>query len=157
MPESLYERDALAWSERQADLLRRLAAGERLNEVVDWTNIIDEIQDVGLGELHACETSLVKAMFLLLQLRADPGNHNAQDWRCNVLLALADAEQSFSPSMRQRLNIESLYIDAVWQVWASAEHEDDRLNVSGICPLKLDDLLAAAPDVDALLERVGQG
>ncbi len=29
MPDGLYERDFLEWSERQADLLRRLAAGER--------------------------------------------------------------------------------------------------------------------------------
>ena len=38
-PDSLYGRDALAWSEQQAALLRRLAAGERLNEAVDWANV----------------------------------------------------------------------------------------------------------------------
>ena len=42
MPDGLYERDALAWAERQADLLRRLAAGERLNEPVDRPNVIGE-------------------------------------------------------------------------------------------------------------------
>jgi hypothetical protein len=30
-----YETDTLLWSERQADLLRRLAAGEHVNEQVD--------------------------------------------------------------------------------------------------------------------------
>lgn len=35
MPEGLYKRDALAWAERQAALLRRLAASELLNEAVD--------------------------------------------------------------------------------------------------------------------------
>lgn len=34
MPDGLYERDALAWAEHQANLLRRLAAGERLDEAV---------------------------------------------------------------------------------------------------------------------------
>lgn len=33
MPDGLYERDALAWSEQQADLLRRLAAGERIDTI----------------------------------------------------------------------------------------------------------------------------
>lgn len=36
MPDGLYETDALAWSERQADLLRRHAEGKLLNEAVDW-------------------------------------------------------------------------------------------------------------------------
>ena len=35
MPDGLYERDALLWSEQQADLLRRLAEGERLNAAVE--------------------------------------------------------------------------------------------------------------------------
>ena len=61
MPDGLYERDALAWSERQADLLRRLAAGERLNEAVDWPNVIEEVQDVGLSELRAVRSLLVQA------------------------------------------------------------------------------------------------
>lgn len=53
MPDDLYRRDALAWAEQQAGLLRRLATGERLNEAVDWPNVIDEMQDVGLLELRA--------------------------------------------------------------------------------------------------------
>ncbi|MBV8574866.1 MAG: DUF29 family protein [Acetobacteraceae bacterium] len=52
MPDALYERDALAWAEQQAKLLRRLAAGERLNPSVDWPNVIEEVQDVGLSELR---------------------------------------------------------------------------------------------------------
>jgi len=40
MPDSLYDTDILIWSERQADLLRRLAGGERLNETIDWEIVI---------------------------------------------------------------------------------------------------------------------
>ena len=36
----LYDTDILLWSERQADLLRRHAAGERVNDAsIDWPNI----------------------------------------------------------------------------------------------------------------------
>jgi len=35
MPNGLYDRDALASADRQAALLRRLAAGEGVNEAVD--------------------------------------------------------------------------------------------------------------------------
>ncbi len=47
MPDGLYERDFLLWSEAQADLLRRLAAGELVNAAVDWPNLIDEVWDLG--------------------------------------------------------------------------------------------------------------
>ena len=43
----LYDTDILAWSDRQADLLRRMAAGERVNDQVDWENVAEEIQDMG--------------------------------------------------------------------------------------------------------------
>jgi hypothetical protein len=43
----LYETDILAWSRHQSDVLRRLAAGERVNDQVDWPNVIEEIESVG--------------------------------------------------------------------------------------------------------------
>jgi hypothetical protein len=44
----LYVTDILLWSERQAELLRRHAAGERVNDdAIDWPNIAEEIEDVG--------------------------------------------------------------------------------------------------------------
>jgi Domain of unknown function DUF29 len=42
----LYDTDILAWSKRQADLLRRVAAGERVNDQVDWGNVAEEIEDI---------------------------------------------------------------------------------------------------------------
>ncbi|WP_428487199.1 DUF29 family protein [Rhodopila sp.] len=44
---SLYDEDILLWSERQRDLLRRVAAGEPVNEAPDWPNIIEEVESVG--------------------------------------------------------------------------------------------------------------
>ena len=69
MPDGLYERDVLAWSQHQADLLRRLGRGERVNDV-DWANIAEEIEDVGLSELHAVESFLNLIIVHLLKLHA---------------------------------------------------------------------------------------
>ncbi len=44
-----YDADVLQWSEHQAALLRRAAAGERVNDL-DWPNIIEEIESVGRSE-----------------------------------------------------------------------------------------------------------
>ena len=44
----LYDEDIVLWSEQQADLLRRHAAGERANSAdLDWENIVEEIESVG--------------------------------------------------------------------------------------------------------------
>ena len=43
-----YETDIALWSEHQAALLRRVAAGELVNSAeVDWPNIAEEIESVG--------------------------------------------------------------------------------------------------------------
>ena len=44
---NLYDTDAVTWAKQQAALLRRLAAGERVNDQVDWENVVEEIEDVG--------------------------------------------------------------------------------------------------------------
>ena len=45
----LYGEDIQLWSKRQSELLRRLAAGERVTDQVDWPNVVGEIADVGQG------------------------------------------------------------------------------------------------------------
>ena len=39
----LHDADILIWSERQAQLLRRHAAGEWVGDAIDWPNIVEEI------------------------------------------------------------------------------------------------------------------
>jgi len=44
---SEYDTDVLLWSEHQAGLLRRRAAGELVNDAeLDWHNIAEEIESV---------------------------------------------------------------------------------------------------------------
>ena len=48
---SNYEADVYVWSQRQGALLRRLAAGERVNDAdLDWPNIAEEIETLGRSE-----------------------------------------------------------------------------------------------------------
>jgi hypothetical protein len=53
-----YDSDILIWSERQTELLRRVSAGEPINEQPGWSNIIEELADVGRGELRSCQSLL---------------------------------------------------------------------------------------------------
>ena len=57
----LYDADLLAWSERQAALLRRVAAGERVaDNDMDWPNIIEEIESVGQSQVDAVESLITR-------------------------------------------------------------------------------------------------
>ena len=51
MPDGLYERDALAWSEQQADRLKLLASRGRSNAHVGWPRVIEQVSD--LRPVHA--------------------------------------------------------------------------------------------------------
>jgi hypothetical protein len=152
MPGSLYEHDVLVWAEQQAGLLRRLAEGERVNDAVDWPNVIEELQDVGLSELHACESLLRQALVHLLKARGWP---DAPAWRGETVGFLADAGERFTPSMRQRISLSGLYRKALRQVRTGAEPGDLPRPLPDLCPFTLDDLLTEDADVEALAAKLG--
>jgi hypothetical protein len=67
----LYDDDILTWSERQAELLLRRAAGELVNDAeIDWPNVAEEIKDVGRSQLHAVEALLSQALRHMLKAEA---------------------------------------------------------------------------------------
>jgi hypothetical protein len=115
MPDDLYDRDILSWSRHQADLLRRLARGERVNGV-DWEHVVEEIEDVGLSELNAVRSYLRQMLVHLLKIQGWPDNPAADHWRAEVGAFQADAAQRFAPSMRRRINIATPYDKAQKQL-----------------------------------------
>ena len=155
MPDGLYERDALAWAEQQAALLHRLASGESVNEAVDWPNVIEEVQDVGLSELRACRSLLHQALVRLLKLHAWPRSPAAAHWRDEVMMFLADAEDRFTPSMRQRIDLDELYAKALHLARAATDATGEPRLLAEACPFTLNELLAGRPDVAALVTKLG--
>ena len=154
VPDGLYERDALAWAGQQADILRRLAAGERVNESVDWTHVIEEVQDVGRSELRACQSLLRQALLHLLKLHAWPDSPASGHWRGEAVGFLADARRAFSPSMRQHLDLGELHADALDGVRAGAQDLGDMATLPQACPFTADELLGGRPDIGALVARL---
>lgn len=153
MPDGLYERDALAWAEQQAALLRRLAAGEGVNEAVDWPNVIEELQDVGLSELRSCRSLLLQAMIHLLKLHAWPGSQSAAHWRGEAGIFLDDAAQRFTPSMRQRVELDDLYARALRRAHEATNDAGTPRPLPEACPFALDELLTG--DLAELAARLG--
>jgi hypothetical protein len=108
-----YDSDILEWSERQAALLRRRAAGDLVNEAeLDWPNIAEEIEDVGRSELHRVESLLVQALRHMLKAEAWPLSRDAPSWRADAIDFRQQARRRFAPSMRPKIDVASLYADA---------------------------------------------
>lgn len=102
----LYDEDIVLWSERQADLLRRRAAGELVNEAeLDWPNIAEEIESVGNEQRFAVESLLVQAIAHRLKAEAWPTCRDAATWRADSRRFRDDAASRFVPSMRQRIDM----------------------------------------------------
>jgi Domain of unknown function DUF29 len=137
-----YDTDILTWSERQAALLRRRAAGERINDAdLDWSNIAEEIEDVGSNRLHAVESLLVQALRHMLKAEAWPLSRDAPTWRADAIDFRRQARRRFVPSMRQKIDVADLYADALA---ATPETMDGvpPLPVPDVCPVTLDELLS---------------
>jgi uncharacterized protein DUF29 len=153
MPDDLYWDDTLLWSEQQAARLRRVAAGERVNDV-DWERVIEEIEDVGNSELRACKSLLVKAIEHLLKLHGWPGHPANEHWHGEVLSFLTDALLAFSPSMRQKIDLADLYRRALRAVRPLTMDGQPAQALPETCPFALDDLLAEEVSLDSLLTKL---
>jgi hypothetical protein len=138
---SEYDTDILVWSEHQADLLRRRAAGELVNDAeLDWPNIAEEIEDVGANRLHAVESLLVQAFRHMLKAEAWPLSRDAPSWRADAIDFRQQARRRFVPSMRQKIDVASLYADALAAIPETVDGQPP-LPVPGVCTVTLDELL----------------
>ncbi len=143
----LYDEDILLWSERQAELLRRVAAADRANqEAPDWPNIIEEIESVGRSQLSAVRSLLVQALLHDLKAEAWPVSREVPHWRAEARGFRGDAAEAFTPSMRQRIDVAALYRRAVDRLPDSIDGQPP-LPVPTECPVTLDELLVGSPGI----------
>ena len=137
---SIYDEDILIWSEQQASLLRRLAAGERVNDQIDWDNVAEEVESVGREQLHAVESLLLRALLHMLKTKAWPQARDAAHWSAEAIRFRADAARRYAPSMRQRIDLADIYRDAI-RALPQTNDGQPPLPVPPICPVTLDELL----------------
>jgi hypothetical protein len=136
-----YDADILIWSEHQAALLRRRAAGELVNDAeMDWSNIAEEIEDVGSNRLHAVESLLVQALRHMLKAKAWPLSIDTPSWRADAIDFRRQARRRFVPSMRQKIDLADLYADALAAMPETIDGQPP-LPVDTICRITLDEML----------------
>lgn len=136
----LYDMDVLEWSEHQARLLRRVAAGEPGNEAPDWTNIIEEVESVGRSQVDAVEGLWTLAFLHDLKSQAWPQSRDVSHWQGEARLFRRQARRKFTPSMRSKIDVAELYSDALAGMPDSMDGVPP-LPVPQACPVTLDELL----------------
>lgn len=115
MPDDLYHSDILGWSKAQAERLRRLRLGERVNDL-DWEHVIEEVEDVGGSQLSAVKSQLGLAMLHALKALAWPDHPAAEHWQQEVATFLSNAQTGFQPGMQQHVDPAELYARALKQL-----------------------------------------
>ena len=140
----LYDTDIVTWSERQSALLRRLAAGERINDEIDWENVVEEVESVGREQLHAVESLLVQALVNMLKAEAWPLSRDAPHWRAEARRFRGDAPARFVPSMRDRIDVAKLYRRALLAMPETVDRQE---------PLPVLDAVMGPPQVAGFGKR----
>jgi hypothetical protein len=136
-----YDSDILIWSEHQAELLRRVAAGELVNSAeLDWPNIAEEVESVGRSQLSAVRSLLTRALEHMLKAEAWPLSPAVPGWQAEARRFRFEATEAFAPSMRQRIDLAKLYRQAVKLLPDTIDGQPP-LPVPDVCPVTLDELL----------------
>ena len=80
----------------------------------------------------------------LLKLHAWPDSAAVAHWRSEAGVFLADAEDCFTPSMRQRIELDALYAKALGLAREATDATGEPRPLPEACPFTLDELLAAS-------------
>ena len=122
---NLYDTDEVTWAEQQAALLRRIAAGEPVNDQVDSDNVVEEIEDVRGRERDKVTEALVQALRHKLYLIGWPHSTALRHWEAEARIHLATARRRFRNSMRQYMTPESWQEDYQSALLETASHMAD--------------------------------
>ena len=119
---------------------------------VDWAHVAEEIEDVGLSELHSAESILDLIIVHLLKVHVSPDSPAIAHWRGEVVAFQKNARRRFTPFMRQRIDVAKLYREAVEEMRADIEAGAALRAWPDANPFTLDDLLAG--DHGTLMARL---
>jgi len=136
---SEYDDDVYAWSQRQGALLRRLAAGERINDAdLDWPNIAEEIETVGRSERRAIASRLGNIIEHLMKLEASPAEDPRAGWRMTIersrieIEALLDDSPSLKPQIDELIVSELPRARRLASAALTEHHEAPRIDLQSL-------------------------
>lgn len=109
-PAERYERDYYTWTQEQARALR-----ERRLEELDWTNVAEEIEDLGKREKRALRSQLVRLLGHLLKFafaREVMWENNCRGWELSIRGARREAVMYLDENPGLRPHLEQIFRSA---------------------------------------------
>ena len=139
---SEYDTDILAWSEHQAALLRRRAAGELANdEGLDWLNLAEEIESVGASQKREVRSRLMLICQHLLKWKYQP-DLQSRSWQNTLYVQRRDLLNLLEDSPSLRPFAERVLTAAFANGREAAERETGLLHVTDVCPWSLEQIIS---------------
>lgn len=127
----LYDEDFTLWTERQAALLRRRAAGELVNDTdLDWQNIAEEIEAMGRSERRELRSRLARLLQHLLKWRYQP-DHRSRSWRATI----AEQRRKIEALLRDNPSLRATLAEALADAYPAGR--DDAMTETGLLNLPL--------------------
>jgi hypothetical protein len=112
-PGRLYDGDFYAWALQQAAALRRLET-TRPSLTLDFTNLIEEVEDLAKSDSRAARSQLRRLLEHLLKLEYSPAQQLRHQWRRTVRDARNELADILTPTLKRAVEpgLPELYADA---------------------------------------------
>lgn len=129
----IYETDYYQWTIEQAQAMK-----EQNLAMLDWNNIIEEIESLGRSDYSAVASLLMRQIEHRLKIDYANQPQTHRYWTAEIVTFKKNIKRRISPSMKPKLERElpDIYQDAVEIVLAKYD-----LTLPVICPYSLEDLL----------------
>jgi hypothetical protein len=141
---SLYDEDFYAWTQEQAELLRRgPAAVNRL----DYDLIAEEIEDLGRSELHSCQSLCEHIIEHLLKIEYSGLTEPADHWRREITEWRVQLERKRTRSITAKLDLPDRYRVAL-KLLRYLERDMPGLitQIPAECPYSLEQILGSGDE-----------
>jgi hypothetical protein len=104
---TLYDEDFVAWSQQQVDALR-CAARSSSNQLLDWENLAEEIEGLGISQKSALGSQIKRIIHHLLKLEHSSARNPQRGWENSIIDARDEIEDLLdrSPSLRREIGAE---------------------------------------------------
>ncbi len=150
-PDALYDDDVVAWAEQQAQAIRAIARSRPdLSNLLDWDHIAEEIEGVAQDFFYKFTGLTRQFLIHVAKALSAPQSPSLPHWGVEASGFHDDALDRFTPSMRQKVDLDELWKRALKQAKrALAVHGDElAVDLTGTCPLTLDELIEPDMDLD---------
>jgi hypothetical protein len=138
---SLYDDDFYAWTQEQAELLRRGGAGANR---LDVELIAEEIEDLGKSELHACQSLCEHIIEHLLKLEYSGLAEPVEHWRDEIVEWRVQLGRKLTRSIVAKMNLDERYRYAL-RLLRRLERDAPGMmqRVPAECPYSLDQIVGS--------------